>query len=209
MINKDLFGYLSLVFVMLSGVPYIWSILKGKTRPHIFTWLLWFLLSAVAAAAQYIGNAGPGAWATGLSAIFCLFTLILSLSHGDKAITRSDWFALTAALCIFPIWYFSSNVLIAAVLATMIDAIGFFPTIRKSFEKPYDEMIFFVCNQHSEAYCFDFCHCRIFNYHRILSCTYITDEYNLDFCACVTPLCSKNIFNEIGLLKHVRSRLPR
>jgi hypothetical protein len=52
MISKDIFGYLSLVFVVLSGVPYIWSILIGKTKPHVFTWLLWFLLSAVAAVAQ-------------------------------------------------------------------------------------------------------------------------------------------------------------
>jgi hypothetical protein len=140
--SKIFFGLLSLVFVALSGVPYIISVLRGKTRPHIFTWLLWGILSLIAAVGQEAGSAGPGAWATALSAVFSLVTFALTFSHGDTHITRLDLLALGVGLCGIPLWYVTSDPFWAVAIATLIDAAGYIPTFRKSQTKPHEEMIF-------------------------------------------------------------------
>jgi hypothetical protein len=140
MLDKNLMGYLSLAFVVLSGVPYVHSILKGRTKPHVFTHVIWGLLAAIACAAQYSGNAGPGAWAAGLSAAFSFGTAALSFSHGEREITRSDWITFMAGLSAIPLWYFTANPLVAVILATSIDALGYYPTFRKSYKKPSEEM---------------------------------------------------------------------
>jgi len=142
MFDKNVMGYLSLFFVVLAGVPYIYLTLTGKTKPHVFTRLIWGILAAIVSAAQYTENAGPGAWAAGLAALFTLTTAILGFWYGEKNITRSDWISFIAGLCAAPLWYFTSNPLAAVVLVTLIYAAGYYPTFRKSYTKPKEEPIF-------------------------------------------------------------------
>jgi hypothetical protein len=141
LLDKEQFGYLSLVFVVAARAPYFWSVLKNKTKPHVFTWVLWSVLTAIAAAAQYAGQAGPGAWATGLTAITCVFIALLSLRKGEKNITRSDWAFFVVALISIPLWQITNNPLAAVFLVTTIDALAYGPTFRKSFVKPHEEMV--------------------------------------------------------------------
>ena len=142
MFDKSFFGYLSLVFVVLSGAPYIWSILMRKTRPHVFTWVLWGLLTGIAALAQHVSNAGAGAWAASLSAVFCFVTAILAFTHGERDITRSDWATFVVGLSAIPLWYFTDSPLAAVVWVTLTDALGYYPTLRKSIAKPKEELVF-------------------------------------------------------------------
>lgn len=140
MIDKDIFGYLSIFFVILSFIPYIYSILIGQTKPHIFTYILWGLMSLIGAAAQYASEAGPGAWATFASAILCLGIVPLCLSHGEKHITQSDWYALGLGLTALPLWYVTNSPLSAVLVVTLVDGIAYYPTFRKSYGKPKEEM---------------------------------------------------------------------
>ena len=142
MFDKNVMGYLSLLFVVLSGAPYLYFVLKGRTKPHLFTWIIWGLLTGMAAAAQYAGNAGPGAWAAGLSAVFSILTALLCVSHGERNITRSDWIAFLAGLGGIPLWYVTASPLIAVIWVTGIDALGYYPTFRKSYRRPKEEMAF-------------------------------------------------------------------
>lgn len=142
MLDKNFMGYLSLVFVMLTELPYVYVILKGTVKPHVFSRLIWAILVAIAAAAQYSANAGPGAWAMILSVFFFLLIAILSFSHGERNVTRSDWIAFVAGLSAIPLWYFTSDPLAAVILVSLIDAIGYYPTFRKSYYKPKEEMAF-------------------------------------------------------------------
>ncbi len=143
MLQKDLFGYLSLSLTVLSSIPYIWTMLRGKTRPHVFSWIVWSLACAIIAAAQYSAQAGPGAWATWMSSLLAALTVALSLTQkADWSITRSDWIAFLGALAVIPLWYVTQSTLLAAVLATFIDSMAYYPTLRKSYHKPHQELIF-------------------------------------------------------------------
>jgi hypothetical protein len=98
-------------------------------------------LTGIAFALQYSEGAGAGAWSGFISTIFCAAILAVSFKFGEKQITRSDWVVFIAALLAIPIWLMTKNAALAAVWVTAIDAAGYLPTMRKSWIKPYEEMV--------------------------------------------------------------------
>ena len=139
MIDKQLLGVLSLVMETLGVISYVRSILKQKTKPHVFSWGVWSLLLIIAFCAQWSEGAGAGAWVTGYCAFLYLVLALLALKHGEKNITRGDWLALTGALAAIPVWQLTHDAFWAIVMVTSIDVLAYFPTFRKSYGKPYEE----------------------------------------------------------------------
>ena len=139
--DKEIYGFLSMALVLLSGGAYLYSILTNKTKPHAFTWVLWTLLTGVIAAAQVAGHAGAGAWATTLTASLGMIIVVFAFTRGERHITRGDWITFILGLGAIPLWYITKNPLSAAIVATSIDVIAYYPTFRKSYSKPGEEMI--------------------------------------------------------------------
>ena len=65
-----------------AHIPYLLTTLKGTNKPHIFTWVIWSLLTFIAFAAQVAGGAGPGAWVTGATGIICVIITAAALRTG-------------------------------------------------------------------------------------------------------------------------------
>jgi hypothetical protein len=139
MSEKDILGFIAVAIGFFSYVLYIVPILRRRTKPHAFTWIVWSLSESIACAAQYSRNAGPGAWATALSAVASISIAVMALSRGEKNITRSDWLAFIGGLAAIPLWYFTRDPLGAVILVSFIDTSAYFPTFRKSFHKPLEE----------------------------------------------------------------------
>jgi hypothetical protein len=137
--HQEFFGFLSVILGFAAAFLYWRSIYKGQTKPHPFTFLVWFILAAIGAVAQINDNAGPGAWVSISTALICLITMIWAYKLGDIQITRSDWISLWTSLAIIPIWMITNNAVWAVILVSLIDFIGFIPTIRKSWERPETE----------------------------------------------------------------------
>lgn len=129
------------LIALYSYVPYFCDIFRGKTKPHAFSWLVWGLLMVIGFAGQVSDGAGPGAWVIGFSACACLTIFVLALRHGEKNITRSDWWCLWISLTAIPLWMLTSTPLWSMLLITIIDFVGFAPTFRKSYHKPFEETV--------------------------------------------------------------------
>ena len=140
--TPELFGTLSTFLAIVAYVPYFLSMVRGSTRPHVFSWVLWTLLTWIIFAAQAAAGAGPAAWSTGVTALFCIAITAAALRYGEKNITRTDWAALTAGLFTIPLWVWTKDPTASAVLATAVDLVAFYPTFRKSWHKPREEMVF-------------------------------------------------------------------
>lgn len=136
---KTALGIIATVMAFVSYIPYIRNMLSGKTKPHAFSWLVWGTLTAIAFVGQVSEGAGPGAWVTGFTACVSFFIFITALRTGEKDISKSDWLSLIGAGVAMLLWWATSDPLIAVILITLIDALGFFPTFRKSYHKPYEE----------------------------------------------------------------------
>jgi hypothetical protein len=136
---KTVFAIIAVAIGFVSYIPYFKDIFAGRTKPHMFTWFIWAVLEGTAFFAQASKGAGAGAWVTGTTSILCLSVFVTSLSRGEKDITTSDKLSLGGAILGIVLWYFSKNALTAVILISITDFLGFIPTFKKSYFKPYEE----------------------------------------------------------------------
>ncbi|MCL5436088.1 MAG: hypothetical protein M1275_03330 [Patescibacteria group bacterium] len=138
---KIVFGALAVITGLIGYIPYFLDIFKGSTKPHIFSWLVWAILETIGFFAQVIKGAGPGSWMTGTTAILCLGVFFSALRHGEKNITRIDWVCLASALCGIGAWQITKDPFWAVIIVVITDLVGFIPTFRKAYNKPFEETL--------------------------------------------------------------------
>ncbi len=140
---KIILGAIAALLALFSSFLYIRDIFRGNTKPHTYTWLIWSIVTTIAFVGQWVSGGGPGSWATGVAAIVTIFTLLLSLKggYGTKDITNFDKICLALALVAILPWLLAKSVLWSVILATLIDLIAFFPTMRKTWHAPYSESL--------------------------------------------------------------------
>lgn len=139
---KALLGVIAVVVGFIGYVPYFRDIFKGKTKPHAFSWLVWGVLTGIAFVGQVVSDGGAGAWVTGFTAVICLIIFLLALKKGKRDFPITDWISLAGAGFALLLWAITNDPLIAIVLVSIIDALGFIPTFRKSYYRPFEETLF-------------------------------------------------------------------
>ncbi|MES2088091.1 MAG: hypothetical protein V4467_03830 [Patescibacteria group bacterium] len=139
---KIIISLVAVTLVFVGYAPYIRDTVKGKTVPHIFSWLVWTLAVTISWALQISGGAGVGAWTTGVTATICFIVLLLSIRNGNKEITKLDLAFLFLALTSLALWIFAKQPVLSVILIVSTDVFGFFPTIRKSWKEPHSETLF-------------------------------------------------------------------
>jgi hypothetical protein len=143
---KVLLSSIAIALTVLAFFPYIRTILKGETKPHVFSWVIWGSTTIIIFLAQLADEGGAGAWPIGVSGMITLYVAILAyLRKSDSTITKTDWIFFILAMASLPVWYLTSNPLWAVVILTTADVLGFGPTFRKAYIRPFEEqLIFFV-----------------------------------------------------------------
>lgn len=146
MAYKSWMSAVALCLTCVAFLPYILSILRGSTRPHVFSWVVWGMNTSVAFLATFY--AGGGILGSGVilfSAIVTLFIAVLAyIKRADVSITRSDWLFFILALAAMPLWYWAADPLWAIWLITLIELLGFGPTFRKTWMQPFSESMVFM-----------------------------------------------------------------
>jgi len=141
---KAFLSVLAIALTFYAFWPYIRAIRCGQTRPHVFSWIIWSLTTFVVFLAQLSDGGGLGAWPIGISGLITIYVAFLAYSHqADATITQIDWWFLGLALASLPLWYLTSDALWAVVVLTGVDLLGFGPTFRKAYLKPFEEQLRF------------------------------------------------------------------
>jgi hypothetical protein len=141
---KQILSISAIALTLYAFLPYIRSILRGKTKPHVFSWVIWGVTTFTVFFAQLAGGAGFGAWSIGLSGLITLYIACLAyIQRTDITITQSDWIFFIVALSALPIWFLMADPVWAVVILTTVDLMGFVPTIRKAYTYPDDENLLF------------------------------------------------------------------
>jgi len=140
--EKEIFTIIGIIFMIASYSIYIYSIFKGNTRPHPFSWFIWGLLTAIGFLAQISDGAGIGASITFLSAVISFGIAIIGyIQRENITISRSDKWAFILSLTAIPLWMITQTPLWSIILITLIDLAGFYPTFRKSWFRPEQESV--------------------------------------------------------------------
>lgn len=134
----------AIALTLIGYFPYVSALIRGKIYPHVFSWVIWSFVTVSVFSAQLYDGAGAGSWHMVITGMVTIFVAILSyyktsVIHADKL----NWSILIFALSALPIWFITSNPLWAVIILTVVDTLGYIPTIRKSYIRPYEESAFF------------------------------------------------------------------
>jgi hypothetical protein len=141
---KQLLGAIAIGLTIIAYYPYIRSVIQGKIKPHVFSWVIWGTSTCIVFLAQLADKGGAGAWVIGFSGIISIYVAFLAyIKRSDSSITRIDWMFFMLAMTALPIWYLTSDPLWAVVILTTVDVLGFAPTFRRSYICPFEEQLMF------------------------------------------------------------------
>ncbi len=142
--HKEILSVIAIALTFAAFVPYIRAIVSDTTKPHVFSWVIWGTTTFVAFLAQLEGKGGVGAWPIGVSGIITIFIAFLAyVKRADITITKTDWLFFVSAMSSLPLWYVTSDPLWAVVTLTIVDVLGFGPTVRKAYSFPHSESLMF------------------------------------------------------------------
>ncbi len=136
----------SIIASALLGVgyfSYFKDIFLKKTKPHLYTWLVWGITQGTATVALWHGGGGLGVVSLSVGTFLVCMIFLLSFKYGTKNITRFDTFVLISALLAIFVWWQMDNPLLAVFMVSVIDGLGYIPTFRKTFANPWSETTFF------------------------------------------------------------------
>jgi hypothetical protein len=139
MIYKEVFALIASVMAIYANWGYLRDVLKGRVKPHPYTWAIWSIVSAVVFFGQLVKGAGIGIVPTFFAEIFTIIIFLVSLKHGFKKIRKIDHFFLAIAILGLLPWYFTKDPTISVVIVVLVDLVAFMPTLAKTWTKPKSE----------------------------------------------------------------------
>jgi hypothetical protein len=138
---KIIISSVAVILGFVGYVPYLRDILKGRTKPHIYSWFIWGFLGIILFALQVSAGAGVGTWSLLAVTLISFLIFFLGLKNGQKDITKTDTLFFILAILALVLWLLVKQPILSAILITLVDMLGFAPTIRKSWSKPHSETL--------------------------------------------------------------------
>src|SRR5689334_17674042 len=116
---KNIVGIIAVILTFSGYIPYTRDILRGKTKPHIFSWFLWGSVTLIVFALQLYGHAGTGAFVTLAAALMCFWVILLGFKYKSTSeIKKLDIVFIILALIAIGLWVIAKQPILSAVLAT-------------------------------------------------------------------------------------------
>jgi hypothetical protein len=136
---KEILVVVAVLLALAGNIPYLLDVVKGRVKPHPYTWFLWSIVSCVVFFGQLAKGAGMGAIPTAFSEVFTLIIFFFSIKYGFKNPPRSDKYFLALALLGLIPWFITKDPTISVITVVSIDLIAFIPTLRKTYCYPKSE----------------------------------------------------------------------
>lgn len=136
---KEILVVAASLLALVGNIPYLVDVIKGKVKPHPYTWFVWMIVSCVVFFGQVAKGAGIGAIPTAFSEIFTIIIFFFSIKYGFKNPPRADKYFLVLALLGLIPWFLTKDPTISVIVVVSIDLIAFIPTLRKTYCYPKTE----------------------------------------------------------------------
>jgi len=127
---------------IVAYIPYLIDMFRGKNRPHLYTWISIFLVTAIVAYIQLIGGAGIGSVPTIIGVFIDAAILFYCFKYGTKDIVSMDKICLAISILgVIAYVIFYNFQIISLAIVTAAEIISFIPTFRKTRNDPYSESL--------------------------------------------------------------------
>ena len=132
-------GIAAAVLSLIDPVPYVRDILRGLTRPHRGTWLIWSALGATAFASQFADGASWSLAMVGVQTAATTLILILSIRFGMGGVGTVDLSMICLAGLGIVGWAVSSEPAVATLFVVLADMVGLLLMLPKTWRNPWSE----------------------------------------------------------------------
>jgi len=138
---KPILSIIAIAMMVVGYIPYLRDTIKGKTKPHVFSWFVGVIIAFVAFGIQFQSQSGPGMYVTLSAGMVGLVILFFALKNKDKDITRMDYVYLALSMVSLMLWLFAKRPVLSMIFIVLTEILSFIPTIRKSWHAPYTETL--------------------------------------------------------------------
>ena len=132
-------GLLAGLLAVADPIPYIRDTVRGRTRPHRGTWLIWGVLANVAFLAQHADGAVWSLPMVGAQALLTTVVFALALRNGEGGLSRAEVLLIGIAGAGVVGWLSADEPLVATVCVVAADLIGVALMVPKTYRDPWSE----------------------------------------------------------------------
>jgi len=136
---KEILWIITILIIIPQVILYFRSIIKWETKLHIYTKVIWLILTGIWFIIQINAWGWPWAWVLWATSATQAVSILLGIKYGISTITRFDTVLLILALLCIPIYLWLDNKIYALSFVIFIDFLWYIPTYRKTYENPYTE----------------------------------------------------------------------
>ena len=134
-------GALAGLVGIADTVPYVRDTLRGATRPHRGTWLIWGVLAIVASVSQRADGASWSLVLTASQAIFTGYVFVLALRHGEGGLAAFELSLLAVSLGGIVGWALAGEPLVAVACVIVADLSAVAMMMPKAYRDPHSETL--------------------------------------------------------------------
>jgi hypothetical protein len=134
-------GVLGGLVGIADTIPYIRDTLRGATRPHRGTWLIWGVLAIVVSISQRADGASWSLVLTASQAILTGWVFVLALRHGEGGLAAVDLSLLTVACGGVVGWVLAQEPLVAVGCVIVADISAAAMMVPKAYRDPHSETL--------------------------------------------------------------------
>jgi hypothetical protein len=134
-------GVLAGLVGVADTLPYIRDMLRGVTRPHRGTWLIWGVLAIVVCLSQHADGASWSLVMAGSQAVLTTIVFVLAIRRGEGGVSRLDALMIAVAVGGLSAWILADEPLVATVCVVAADSIGVALMVPKTYRDPDSETL--------------------------------------------------------------------
>ena len=132
-------GIIAGAIKLIGFIPYIISIVRGRTKQSKASWFVWMVLTWIFAVSYWQSGARNTLWVPIAAMFATTLVALLSIKYGERGWTSFDKKCLVAATFGLLLWWIFDNPLLAVLTSLTVDIIGALPTMRKVWKNPGSE----------------------------------------------------------------------
>jgi len=122
-------------------IPYVRDTLRGSTRPHRGTWLIWGVLAVVVCLSQYADGASWSLIMAGVQAVLTTGIFVLSIRRGEGGVSRVEQLMIAIAGVGVLGWIVADEPLVATACVVAADLLGAAMMVPKTYRDPESETL--------------------------------------------------------------------
>jgi hypothetical protein len=135
------FGVLAGVVGVVDTVPYVRDIVRGSTRPHRGTWLIWGLLAIVVCVSQRADGASWSLVMAGTQAVLTSLVFALAIRREEGGLSAADGSLIAIAAGGMVAWVLVDEPMIATACVIAADLIAAAMMVPKVYRDPGSETL--------------------------------------------------------------------